>query len=241
MALPYQPRFLYRRRKNSPIPSAYGEYIKPSPGFDGFGGPSYTLGSLSNRPGSDWSTPRYVREEPVMFMAGFYQDDDELPPEEGYSVPEAPPTDTTGGGDTQTYLTEEEIKTDFEQSGSGYSWDQFQTDVGNLGQQGLDYYRAHKKEIDTLVASGVSLYNAMNQTSGGTAPIAPPPPAAAPPPIVEPYTPPLSLAQQAYQAIRRSPMLQNLQVLKVKPKTSTTTYLILGAAAVGAYFLLRKK
>lgn len=84
MPLPYQPKFLYRPRRNSPAPTPFGEsdrglrglgeYLSPKPGFDGFGDAPYTLGSLSYRPGKDWSTPRYVREEPEMFMSGFGQD-----------------------------------------------------------------------------------------------------------------------------------------------------------------------
>jgi len=61
MAHRYQSRFSYRPLGEYML----GEYLRPT----GFG--TYTLGSLSNRPGKDWATPRYVRDEPDRFMSGF--------------------------------------------------------------------------------------------------------------------------------------------------------------------------
>jgi len=65
----YQSRFSYR-----PLGEyTFGEYLRPT----GFG--SYTLGSLSNRPGKDWATPRYVRDEPDRFMSGYGEGEEEEP------------------------------------------------------------------------------------------------------------------------------------------------------------------
>lgn len=58
MPLPFQPKFLYRRRLAAPVPSSVGaDYTA---GVSGFG--DYFRGSLS--PKTDWATPRYVRDEP---------------------------------------------------------------------------------------------------------------------------------------------------------------------------------
>lgn len=58
MPLPFQPKFLYRRRLATPVPSSMGADY--SAGVSGFG--DYFRGSLTPR--TDWATPRYVRDEP---------------------------------------------------------------------------------------------------------------------------------------------------------------------------------
>lgn len=68
MAHRYQSRFSYRPLGEYML----GEYLRPT----GFG--TYTLGSLSNRPGKDWATPRYVRDEPDKFMSGYGDEYDDI-------------------------------------------------------------------------------------------------------------------------------------------------------------------
>jgi len=250
MSLPYQPRFLYRRRRNSPIPSPYGEYITPRSGFDGFGGPSYTLGSLSNRPGSDWATPRYVRDEPDMFMAGFGQ------------VPEGATDNgdgtyrnddgTTGYIDADTDVIEDPYKDDTG-AREGDAPDIGPTTMELIESYGKDVADAVNKALPTinaLVNTGLSFAAAVEKTTGIKIPGLPTSPPkyvpAPPPPSAQPiYATPAQQAVALLQNVEMYPLTikpgTRYAIQVVQPKSPTTMYLILGAVAVGAFLLLKKK
>lgn len=258
MSLPYQPRFVYRRRKNTPVPSPYGEYVKPSSGFDGFSGPEYTLGSLSNRPGSDWATPKYVRDEPVMFMAGFGG----CPPEGAIDNGDGSYIDVDG---TKGYCDRDTGRIDPETpaqamarllagttaktmgAASASFWDAVKGELAKYGQAGLNLLSSKGEEIANRVASGEDPAKVINEVSGGTIKITTTPPQYVPAPPAGALTP----AQQILAL-----NIGNAQVTTLKPGTAATAFLrppafpkgttskmvmILGAVAVGAFLLLKKR
>lgn len=243
MSLPYQSRFVYRRRKGAPVPSPYG----------GFGGPSYTLGSLSNRPGSDWGTPRYVRDEPVMFMAGFGEQAPEgsidtgegtwMDPNTGELYSEPPPDEQQPPPPDEQQpplLPEEDIAKDRMEE-SGYSWEKFWADSKETGAAAFNFVKDHQKDIMNLVSTGLSIAQAVDKLSGNSVPVVnvPRPPTTSPLPPVAPVYPTVQTLPTA--RLVNPTFLRQVLAAKFQPKTSATTYLIFGAVAVGAFLLLRKK
>ena len=243
MSLPYQPRFLYRRRRNSPIPSPYGEYITPRSGFDGFGGPSYTLGSLSNRPGSDWATPRYVRDEPDMFMAGM-GDEPEDNGDGTYTLSDGTIISAAGLAAMQLGPTKTM------QMMSASAWDVVKNEITKYGQAGLDLLKSKGTEIAQRVANGENPANVVSDVSGGLIKL----PGGstqfveAPPPVYATKAEQLlNLMQQQGIAVVQPATIKSgtaaARFLPVSPLVATKSkiILILGAVAVGAFLLLKKK
>jgi len=236
MSLPYQPRFLYRRRRNSPVPSPYGEYINPSPGFDGFGGPSYTLGSLSNRPGSDWATPRYVRDEPDMFMAGMGDE-----PEDNGDGTFTLPDGTVVSAAAMAAMQVGQAQTMSVASAS--FWDAVKGELAKYGQAGLDFFKAKGSELAQRVANGEDVAKVIDEISGGTIKIS----TTAVPPQYVPAPPAGGTPAQRILALN----IGNASVATIKPGTMSARLLpsitkskmvlVLGAIAVGAFILLKKR
>jgi len=212
MSLPFQSRFLYRRRKNTPVPSKST--------FAGFGGPQYTLGSLSNRSGVDWALPRYIRNEPVMFMAGYGDILDEILAKGGVSKEEE-----SSWGQESSWL-EDAAKT-----------------IQSWGQDAQNFYKENKSTIDTLIKTGMTAKQAYDMLTGSSQQSLPPalPPVNPPTKDIPPASLPPTMMTTGKLAISPTVLKQVIaKRLEEQKAAKTNTMLLLGAAAVGAYLLLRK-
>lgn len=258
MAHQYQSKFLYQRASN-PL----GEYLRPT----GFG--TYTLGSLSNRPGKDWATPRYVRDEPDRFMSGYGADDDIPDDETGYGVPDAPPPppawdpfSTTGGGTAGPWVsptTQAETEVERAEAQAEIDAELKTPEQKSWWEQNKNLFTAENAlKALQLVKTGVDIAAAGAKVlvGSGSTPI--------PPPIIVPGDPaaPIPIVPVLVKGARRATNDQTMAMLYHRglvkaaelsanarrmvglpplPTASKSTVLLLVGAAAVAFLVLRKK
>lgn len=247
MSLPYQSKFLYRGRRNSPVPHASR--------FAGFDGPQYTLGSLSNKSGVDWALPRYVRDAPLMYMAGdglgltldeilaaggvSKEQEESWGQDSGFNIPgtdisipglpDLPPELQDVGSKVQSFIQEYGSKAE--------------DLINKYGQTAINLFKAGmtaKQVYDKLTGGGQQLPPSYQYTPPPTPTTEIPP--AYPPKETTPTYPKFQM-MQASIAPSTVKIIEARAAKKIEEqkKSQTNTLLILGAVGLGAYLLLRKK
>lgn len=198
----------------------------------------YTLGSLSNKPGRDWATPRYVRKEPAMNIAGYGQDEDNWT---GSDEEEDPFTSSFVDEDKDNWTGDDEegiTPVTAEPGLWGKFWD---SSSGKwLEKQGSALVEAGTKIATSYIVNAAG--QAVDKNTGRVASnITATKSAVAQQGILPPLPASIEPIELDVEGLSPSFLAMVKAQYPTKFKTPITTWLILAGAGVGIYLFLRKR